>query len=404
MKKYCEVCNNKLPKINIDLGDQPLCDDLIRLKSNKKSILYKIKISLCKKCLTVNQLYKVKTQTLFPKSYHYRSGLTEDVLNSMKDLCSSVNKYFNNKKGITVLDIGCNDGSLLNFFYKNKFNTIGVEPTGAAKECKKNHKIYNNYFDQKISKQIIEEVGKVDVITFTNVFAHINNFSELSKSLKLFISNNPKILIVIENHYLGSILNKNQFDTFYQEHPRTYSVTSFEFISKILNINICKLSFPKRYGGNIRVFLSKDKKINIDKFLNFERRYFISQFNKMPKLIDAWIQNKKNILLNLVKDNNMLIGKAFPGRASILINLLKLDNTIIRFICEKKGSKKIGYKVPGTNIPIVSDYNLLKIKNRKKYKIINFAWHIKNEIKNYLRQKKINNKMINILEKNDFLG
>jgi hypothetical protein len=100
----------------------------------------------------------------------------------------------------------------------------------------------------------------------------------------------------------------------------------------------------------------------------------------------------------------MLIGKAFPGRASILINLLKLDNTIIRFICEKKGSKKIGYKVPGTNIPIVSDYNLLKIKNRKKYKIINFAWHIKNEIKNYLRQKKINNKMINILEKNDFLG
>ncbi len=403
MKIYCEVCKTKLPKQNINLGDQPLCDDLIKLNSNKKNILYKIKISLCKKCLTVNQLYSVKKQTLFPKSYHYRSGLTKDVLNSMQDLSSSVSKYFNNKKKMTVLDVGCNDGSLLDFFHKRKFNTIGVEPTGAAKECKKIHKIYNNYFDKKISKKIIKEIGTIDVITFTNVFAHINNFSELIKSLKLFISNNPKILIVIENHYLGSILNKKQFDTFYQEHPRTYSVTSFKFISNLLNLNIAELNFPKRYGGNIRVFLSNQKKMSVSKFLSYEKTYFINQFNKIPKLINTWVRNKKNILLNLVKNHNILIGKAFPGRASILINLLKLDNTVVKFVCEKKGSKKIGYKVPGTNIPIVSDRVLLKIKNKKKYKIINFAWHIKNEIKNYLKQKKINNKMINILEETDFL-
>ena len=55
----------------------------------------------------------------------------------MEDLTSSVSKYFNNKKEMTVLDVGCNDGSLLNFFHKKKFNTIGTEPTGAAKECKK---------------------------------------------------------------------------------------------------------------------------------------------------------------------------------------------------------------------------------------------------------------------------
>ena len=371
MKIYCEVCKSKLPKTNIDLGDQPLCDDLIKFKNNKNSLLYKIKTSLCTKCLTVNQLYSVKKQTLFPKSYHYRSGLTNDVLNSMEDLTSSVSKYFNNKKEMTVLDVGCNDGSLLNFFHKKKFNTIGIEPTGAAKECKKIHKIFNNYFDKKISKKIINKFGKIDVITFTNVFAHINNFSELIGSLKLFISNNPNILIVIENHYLGSVLNKKQFDTFYQEHPRTYSVTSFNFISNLLGLNISKLNFPKRYGGNIRVFLSKQNKINVNRFLDFERSCFINQFNKMPKLINTWVKNKKKILYNLVKSNNTLIGKAFPGRASILINLLKLDNTVIKFVCEKKGSKKIGYKIPGTNIPIVSDSALIKIKI-KKYIIINF--------------------------------
>jgi 2-polyprenyl-3-methyl-5-hydroxy-6-metoxy-1,4-benzoquinol methylase len=144
MKKNCSVCNKKLPRMFIDLGDQPLCDDLVKIKNKKKSKTYRIKVSLCNKCLTVNQLYNVKSQTLFPKSYHYRAGLTKDVLRSMDNLVNTVKKYFNNKQNMTVLDIGCNDGSLLNYFYEKKFNTIGIEPTGAALECKKVHKIFKS--------------------------------------------------------------------------------------------------------------------------------------------------------------------------------------------------------------------------------------------------------------------
>ena len=66
-------------------------------------------------------------------------------------------------------------------------------------------------------------------------------------------------MIVIENHYLGSVLEKNQFDTFYHEHPRTYSLQSFNYISKLLGLSITKVKFPKRYGGNIRIFLENHK-------------------------------------------------------------------------------------------------------------------------------------------------
>ena len=80
-------------------------------------------------------------------------------------------------------------------------------------------------------------------MTFTNVFAHIPNFQELIKKFKLLIPNIN--YLVIENHYLGSIIKTDQFDTFYQEHPRTYSVKSFQTISKLLGINIKKIEFPK---------------------------------------------------------------------------------------------------------------------------------------------------------------
>ena len=61
---------------------------------------------------------------------------------------------------------------------------------------------------------------------FTNVFAHIEDLKNLLKNLGLILSENT--VLIIENHYLGSIIKKNQFDTFYHEHPRTYSLKSFE--------------------------------------------------------------------------------------------------------------------------------------------------------------------------------
>jgi hypothetical protein len=97
-----------------------------------------------------------------------------------------------------------------------------------------------------------------------------------------------------------------------------------------------------------------------------------------------------------------MIGKAFPGRASILIRMLNINEKFISAIFEKNDSPKIGHYVPGTKIPIYSD-NILK-KNKNNFKIIiNFAWHIKKEIKKYLNKNNIKARIINIIEKNDFI-
>ena len=112
----CQVCNNKKLIEVLNLGNQPLCDDLIKINQKKKNKKYKITIVLCKKCLTAQQKFKVKDKILFHKNYHYRSGLTKDVLKSMQDLVRKSEKIYGNLKNKNVLDIGCNDGSLLFFF------------------------------------------------------------------------------------------------------------------------------------------------------------------------------------------------------------------------------------------------------------------------------------------------
>ena len=399
MINQCEVCKSVNLESVLNLGQHPMCDDLVTIKEKRKCKEYKIEILYCKRCKTAHQKYQVPKKDLFPKSYHYRSRFTNDVIQGMNDLVNSYEKKFGNIKNKKVLDIGCNDGSLMKIFKEKGANVFGIEPTDAANEAKKVTKnIFQDYLSVDLANHIVSNFDNPDVITFTNVFAHIENLDEVLVALKILMKKDT--IIIIENHYLLSILKSNQFDTFYHEHPRSYSFSSFLKIVENLSAVITHCEFPSRYGGNIRVFCGLNKAIKIKKSLekkiisteaNFEKMFF-----KMNDFLNSWKKTKKKEILNLNKKFGPLKGKAFPGRAAILIKLLDLNQENISYIYEKPNSKKINHYVPGTRIPIVSDKKLFDDKDFDK-PIINFAWHISTEIKAYLVENNFKGKIINIL-------
>lgn len=397
--KKCEVCNNTSLKSVINLGHHPLCDDLISVNSSATCKLYPIEILFCDRCKTAHQKHQVRKVDLFPDSYHYRSRFTADVLRGMSNLVNCTETHLKTLENKLVVDIGCNDGSLLDFFEKKGARTIGVEPTSAYKDSlDKGHLVFNEYFSQKTAIQILDEFGSPDIITFTNVFAHIENLPELIAALKVLICDNT--MIVIENHYLGSILESNQFDTFYHEHPRTYSLSSFSYIAKNIGFNIVDVEFPNRYGGNIRIFMARESSLiesTALKKLIQEEDTFEKKFCDLPIWIENWQNTTKSKIEKLYKENGKLSAKAFPGRAAILIKLLDLDEEIIDAVYEKPGSLKIGHYLPGTRIPIKSDNELFeKITNVKS--VLNLAWHIPGEIERYLRGNNFSGEIINIID------
>ena len=385
----CEVCGNQSLIEVLDLGKHPLCDDLIPVGEKKVSNEYPIEILFCKNCLTAHQKYQVPKDILFTSNYHYRARMTGSVLLGMKDLVDSCEKRIGNLENKLVLDIGSNDGSLLNFFKEKGCKTIGVEPTSAAKDS--DHYTINSFFDETVAKEIVEKFGKPDLITFTNVFAHIDNLQELISNVKSLMKKNT--FLVIENHYLGSVLKYGQFDTFYHEHPRTYSCESFKHIAKKLDKKLTDVQFTSRYGGNIRVFISDVS----NNSLVFDESNFEQKFSIMKNNMNEWIDLTKNKLLELVKIHGPLKAKAFPGRAAILIKLLDLQNDKISNVFEIIGSKKIYHYVPSTKIPILPEKELYNIMKPDDI-IINLAWHLPQEVKRNLLKNNFKGEIINIKE------
>ena len=368
----CEVCENKQLKKVLDLGNHPLCDDLIPIEDKSTCKEYLIEILFCEECLTAHQIYQIPKQTLFTKNYHYRARMTGSVLSGMADFVEGCENRFGSLREKVVLDIGCNDGSLLDFFKIKGCKTVGIEPTGAALESK--HPTINEYFDKRSAYQVLSLTGKPDLIVFTNVFAHIEDLQSLINNLKILSQDNTKI--VIENHYLGAVFNGGQFDTFYHEHPRTYSFRSFEFIAQSLEVNVLDAEFVSRYGGNIRVYLGVGDK----KQLEIDESHFSSAFIKMSTDMLKWITETKVMIDDHVSKHGLMRAKAFPGRAAILIKLLGLNENHISAVYEIKGSIKVGHYVPGTRIPILPEVELYAKKDLKK-PILNLAWHLPSEVR-----------------------
>ena len=396
----CEVCGGHTLRPVLDLGRHPMCDDLVAVGDARICVEYPIEILFCDTCRTAHQRFQIPKHELFPSTYHYRSRQTLDVLNGMRRLVEACAAHYGDLSGKKVLDVGCNDGSLLSIFREYGAETFGIEPTGAAADAiAAGHKVLNAFFSEEVAADFVAQFGQPDIITFTNVFAHIEDLGAVVRALKILLKSDTKI--VIENHYLGSILAKRQFDTFYHEHPRTYSATSFAHIARSLGMAISDVAFPDRYGGNIRVFLSAHDTVEEDHARLLEReREFGDDLSRMAEEIARWRERKTLQIGAAVAAHGALAGKAFPGRAAIPIKMLGLDRNSIDAVYEKPGSGKIGHYVPGTRIPILSDDDFPAAEQTRP--IVNMAWHIAAEIEPYLRARGFSGELIDIIAESDF--
>ena len=116
---HCQICNTKKIDLVLDLGFQPLADDLLKEKNkNNPCTSYPIKIYLCKSCRLLQNNFIVGDKKLYSKEYHYRPGISKTVENNLNNLALKLINLYKLKKKDLIVDIGCSDGTLLNCFKK----------------------------------------------------------------------------------------------------------------------------------------------------------------------------------------------------------------------------------------------------------------------------------------------
>ena len=394
----CQICSSKnLIKI-INLGDQPLANSLQKKTKEKYSQeKFPIIVVRCEDCTLLQIDYIVDQNKVYHLDYPYLPGITKTVDNEQKELSDYLFENLELKKNDTVLDIGSNDGSLLKHFRSKGLNVVGIEPTNIAKLANDNGIFtLQSFFNLEVVKNIISNKGKAKLITSTNVFAHMSTLGDVMDGIVEALDDNG--FFCFENHYIMEVIEKVQYDTFYHEHLRTYSLISLIKLFEMYNITLYHTQLVTRYGGSIRCIVSKKQKNQTDslkKLLEIENEKLVKNKEKTYKdFVQNINQSKKDLTekLSEIKSKNLtIIGKSCPARAVVLLNYCNLDENNLDFIAEQPTSLKLNYYIPGTNLEIVNDDILLE---KKPDYVLLLAWHLSEPIIKKWKKKGLKSKFI----------
>jgi len=394
----CQICNsNNLIEV-IKLGDQPLANSLIKKNSEDNRIKkYPVNIIRCGDCTLLQIDYIVDQTKVYHLDYPYLPGITPTVDKEQKELSDYLFDNLNLSNDSLVVDIGSNDGSLLKYFKEKGLNTLGVEPTNIAKIANENGiETIQYFFDKKISEKIVKDKGKAKLITSTNVFAHMSTLGDVMDGITSLIDDDG--YYAFENHYIMEILNKVQYDTFYHEHLRTYSLISLIKLFEMYNLYLFDAQIVTRYGGSIRCIVSKKKTEKTKRLLNLleiENEALVKNCEKTYADFKNKIMSSKNELIKTISklksEGKKIIAKSCPARAVVLLSYCGLSDEHLEYVAEQPTSLKLDYFIPGTNLRIVND-NILT-KDEPDY-ILLLAWHLSEPIINKWKKRGLKSKFI----------
>jgi len=392
----CQICNsNKLINI-IQLGAQPLANSLLEKKEKIKNI-YPIGVVRCEDCTLIQIDHIVDQSEVYHLEYPYLPGITKTVDEEQKQFSNFLVDKLSLNSSHLVVDFGSNDGSLLKHLKSRDIKVVGVEPTNIAKIANKNGiETYQNFFNEEVVDEIIKKHGKAKVITSTNVFAHMSTLGDVMKGIVKLIDEDG--YYCFENHYALEIIKNVQYDTFYHEHLRTYTLISLEKLFNYYELNLVDAEIVSRYGGSIRCVVSKKKKeqsSNLKSLINLEKKLLIENAESTFKNFTDKVKKSKADLLNLLKDlkkqGKKVIGKSCPARAVVLLNYCEINNTLINYIAEQPTSLKLNKIIPGTELEIINDDILLQ--DQPDY-ILLLAWHLSQPIIKKWKSKGLSSKFI----------
>ena len=347
----CRICHSKKIVEVIDLGKQPLANkypkNKFEVKNEKK---FSLKILFCKNCRS-GQIKKIINRNILFEDYYYLSSVNKKLKEHFAKLAMKIKKYN------FVVDVGSNDGILLEPLKKLKVKSIGIDPSFNVGKIANDRGLetFIGFFNNKIIKRILKKYQKPDLIVASSVVTHLENPIQFSKDVKRFLKKDGTLIIEIE--YLQNFLKNLEFERFYFDRPFYYSANSINQLFKNVDMTLYDIEKINVHGGSLRCYIKNSLNSKITnrckKIINYEKQNLnINAFKFFNKQIYLNAKILKDKLIYLNKKELTIIGYGSPARVSTITNVAKIDSNLIRYIIDDSPLKQNRFS-PGMHIKIL---------------------------------------------------
>ena len=385
--EHCLACGSEDLVFQLDLGTQALAnnyiDDLMI-----DELKFPLAVNRCPHCNHL-QLTHVVDPAIIYKHYLYVSGTSQTGRDHFEWFARFAREYFD-KPPVKVLDIGCNDGTQLDFFKSHGMVTYGIDPAeNLYPLSSKNHNIYCDFFNDATADKLVADGLRPDIIVAQNSFAHnpdplgyLKNISKIMKNRSLFF---------IQTSQADMVVN-NEFDTIYHEHINFFNVNSMNELCKRAGLALIDVVKAPIHGTSYIFVIgtNEDKPARIENLIHVEA----SQGLMSAERYEAWANSVSDMVEELVgrvegyneHHGYKVIGYGAAAKGNTLLQYSGLRPDVII----DDNPRKQGLYTPGTNIPIVPIDYLDQFGEDDKLLFVPLAWNFYDEIRDRIKAKRDN--------------
>ncbi len=351
----CRVCGS----INLDtllfLGNQYVSDFVTSEGHSPRAPLELIR---CRGCGLVQLRHTFSRATLY-YHYWYKSGISPSMRKALEDVTSKVSEIAKPKKGDIVIDIGCNDGTLLRTYKIPGLLRVGFEPAAnLIPEASKNTDwIFNDFFN---AKAFDEKFGdrKAKIVTSVAMFYDLDDPNS-------FVADVARVLArdgvwAIQQNYLATMLEQNGFDNIGHEHLEYYSLGTLRGLIEKHGLQIFHVETNDVNGGSFRTLICHKGQYPIDdsvrKMEEYEDRLALDDHATYEKFASSISQLKSQVhdfVKREVGQGKTVYVYGASNRGNPILQYCDLDHTLIKKATDAN-PEKWGRRTVGTMIPIAS--------------------------------------------------
>jgi SAM-dependent methyltransferase len=381
----CRFCAAPLRHTFVDLGASPLCESFLTADQlNQMEPFYPLHAWVCERCFLVQVEEYVRPEGIFTE-YAYFSSYSDGWLSHAKAYVDMITRRVGLGADSQVVELGSNDGYLLQFFVAKGIPALGVDPARNVAEAAiaRGVPTIAKLFGRETARDLVAAGTRADLICGANVLAQVPDVNDFVAGIARLLK--PRGTVTIEFPHLVRLMAENQFDTIYHEHFSYFSFSTAERIFAAHDLTVFDVEELSTHGGSLRIYArpaadaSRPVTERARALRASEAAAGMNRVETYAAFAAQVHETKRRLLEFLIAargKGKRIAGYGAPGKGNTLLNYCGIRTDFVEYTVDRNPYKH-GRFLPGTRIPIFPPE---RIRHTQPDYVLILPWNLKDEI------------------------
>lgn len=382
--KQCRICSTPITQF-MSFGPMPIANGFLTPSQFTGEYFFELAVAFCETCGMFQLIDQPDREQMFHEHYHFFSGTSKFMTEHFRAFAEHVmdDLIGDRDQGRFVVEIGSNDGIMLQNFARAGVRHLGIEPSKNVAEVARSKGIntISEFFDADLARAIVAKEGQADVFLAANVMCHIPYFHSIIEGIKVLLK--PDGIVAFEDPYLGDVIEKTSYDQIYDEHVFLFSLKSISYAFARHGFELVDIEPQETHGGSMRYILAHQGRRPVSERVKAQLAreeglglHKAETFLRFRDNCEKSRRELRELLVSLKNQGKRVVGYGATSKSTTVTNYTGITPDLVEFISDTTPIKQ-GKFSPGTHIP-VQPYEDFQ-KAYPEYALL-FAWNHSKEI------------------------